>query len=199
MSRVVVIEPPQPVVTLDEAKAHLKRDGDDDNVLIAAMVAAATGHIDGPAGWLGRTIGVQTLEATLDGFVYDPITLPYRPIIDVVGIRYEDVTGVWRDLPADVYDLRGECLGTAWGKSWPGTRAYRGASRSVQIRYRAGYAPRDTDDGPVDTVPHPIKAAILLMVGDLYRNRDTTAAAAAFAIPMSTTVEALLAPFRVYA
>lgn len=189
MSRVVVIEPPQPVVKLDEAKAHLKRDGDDDDALITAMIAAATGHIDGPDGWLGRAIGVQTLEATLDGFVYDPIALPYRPVIDIVGIRYEDVSGVWRDLASDVYDLRGDSIGTAWGKSWPGTRAYRGASQSVRIRYRAGY----------ETLPPSIRAAILLMTGDLYRNRDTTAAAGTVAIPMSTTVETLLAPFRVFA
>lgn len=48
-------------------------------------------------------------------------------------------------------------------------------------------------------MPAPIRAAILLMVGDLYRNRDTTAVGTISKIDMSTTVENLLAPFRVFA
>lgn len=48
-------------------------------------------------------------------------------------------------------------------------------------------------------VPEPIKAAILLMVGDLWHARATVATGAAMAmVPTSTTVEQLLQPFRVY-
>ena len=45
----------------------------------------------------------------------------------------------------------------------------------------------------------PILAAVKLMVGDLWRNRDTVAIGQVSQIPMSTTVEALLSPFRVWA
>ena len=57
-------------------------------------------------------------------------------------------------------------------------------------------------DIPIDTAnPEAFRArtvAILLMVGDLYRNRETTGQGASplGSIPMSTTVEALLAPYR---
>ena len=55
--RVFVVTPPEPVVSIDEAKDHLRVDGDGEDALIEGLVAAATGHIDGPNGWLGRAIG----------------------------------------------------------------------------------------------------------------------------------------------
>ncbi|EZP57434.1 head-tail connector protein [Sphingomonas sp. RIT328] len=186
--RVIVIEPPQPIITLDEAKQQLKVDADDDDALIEAYIAAATGHIDGPDGWLGRAIGVQTLEAGLDGFVHDPIRLPYPPLIDLVSIRYEDVTGTWRDLDPATYEVRDGEIGTAWGKSWPGTRSYRGASRSVRIRYRAGY----------EQVPAPLRVALLMFVDDLYRNRGNVAIGNVGEIKMPMASSMLLQPFRVY-
>lgn len=189
MGRVVVIEPAAPVLLLEEVKQHLKVDADDDDALIEIFIAAATGHIDGPDGWLGRAIGVQTLEAGLDGFVYDPIRLPYPPLINLVSIRYEDVTGTWRDLDPTTYELRDGEVGTAWGKSWPGTRAYRGASRSVRIRYRAGY----------EEVPAPIRVALLMMVDDLYRNRGNVAVGTVGEIKMPMASSMLLQPFQVYA
>lgn len=188
MQRVIVITPPKRVVTLDQAKQHLRVDGNDDDTLIGAFIDAATAHIDGPDGWLGRAIGEQTLEAGLDGFIYDPICLPHPPVIAVAGIVYDDTTGVERVLDPATYEIRDGVIGTAWGKSWPSTRAYRGSNRSVRITYRAGY----------ETVPAPIVVAILLMVGDLYRNRETAGVGAMSVVPMSMSVDALLNPFRIY-
>ncbi len=65
---VVVVSPPAPLVGLDLLKQHLRVDGSDDDALITAYAAAAQGQIDGPAGWLGRAIGPQTLELRLDRF-----------------------------------------------------------------------------------------------------------------------------------
>ncbi len=59
---------------------------------------------------------------------------------------------------------------------------------AVRVRYRAGY----------ESLPDAISVAILLMVADLYRNRMTTQPGTQSVVPMSTTVEALLGPFRVY-
>ena len=188
MQRVIVITPPERVVTRDQAKLHLRVDGDDDDTLIDAFIDAATAHIDGPDGWLGRAIGEQTLEAGLDGFIYDPISLPYPPVIAVTGIVYDDTTGVERVLDPAIYEIRDGVIGTAWGKSWPSTRAYRGSSRSVRIRYRAGY----------ETVPAAIVVAILLMVGDMYRNRETAGSGVLSKVPMSVSADALLQPFRIY-
>lgn len=189
MRRVIVTVPPERVVSVDVAKQHLRVDGDDDDFLIGAFIDAATAHIDGPDGWLGRAIGVQTLEAGLDGFVCDPITLPYPPTLSVIGIVYDDIDGVERTLDPATYEFRAGVIGSAWGKSWPSTRAYRGSSRSVRITYRAGY----------EVIPPPITVAILLMVGDMFHSRATISTGAAMsAVPMTASATALLQPFKVY-
>lgn len=190
MMRVVVVIPPEPVVTWEEADAHLRLDGDEDEkVFVESLIAAATTHIDGPQGWLGRAIGVQTLEARMCGFGVGPIRLPFEPIIAVESVHYLDGTGAPVLVEPETYELFGPDLGTAWGKAWPTPGVYRGQAETVRIKYRAGY----------EEAPAPLKAAILLMVSDLFHSRATVATGAVMqAVPMSTTVEALLQPFRVY-
>jgi uncharacterized phiE125 gp8 family phage protein len=183
--RAIVITPPAPVVTLDEAKAHLRVTHDLEDDLIHAYVAAATAHIDGPDGWLGRAIGVQTLEARTDVF-RDAMRLPYGPVIEVQSVKYLDAEGTEITILATEYEVRGWLLGSAFGKRWPSVGIH---SEAVRIRYRAGYG----------TLPPSIRAAILLMVGDLHANRETAVTGTiAASVPMSTTVENLLAPFRIW-
>jgi uncharacterized phiE125 gp8 family phage protein len=185
--RVTVVAPPAPVVTWEEADQHLKLAGDtEEQAYVESLIAAATGHIDVPAGWLGRSIGLQTLEARLDAFC--EIALPFPPVIDIVSVKYLDTDNVEQTLAPDQYELMGNRLVTAWNVSWP---SWLRRAEAVRIRYRAGY----------QTVPDPIRAAILLMVGDMFEFRETaqTGSAQATAVPMSTTVANLLGPFRVWA
>jgi uncharacterized phiE125 gp8 family phage protein len=186
--RVFVITPPEPVISWQDVDAHLKLDGDvEQAALVEAHIAAATGHIDGPDGWLGRAIGVQTLEARCDTLTCGScIRLPFPPVIELVSVSYLDATGVEQMADLEDFEVMGRDL-VASGAEWP----WLGGStrrEAVRIRYRAGY----------ETIPAPIKAAILLMVGDLYRNRETVSAGAMTQVPMSTTVENLLSPFRVF-
>jgi len=194
--RVAVVVPPAPVVALAMAKAHLRVDGDDSDQLIAAYVAAATAHIDGPDGWLGRAIGPQTLRATFNGFGDCLLPLPQGPLIDIVSIKYDDGDGVEQTVsPADyTLDRRGALR--AFGTAWPSARAW---PDSVRIIYRAGYV-ADVDADPLVASPPPaIVAAILLMTGDLFSNRETgVIGTISGAVQMSTTVENLLAPYRVW-
>lgn len=63
--RVAVITPPEPVVSWEEARAHLRLDdGDDQQGYVEGLVAVATAWLDGPDGWLGRALGEQVLEAS---------------------------------------------------------------------------------------------------------------------------------------
>ncbi len=197
----VLITPPAvAVVTLAEAKAHLRVDHADDDALIGGMIAAATGHLD-PAGggWLGRALRPQTWELRLDFFPYGAILLPYPPLISVDSVTYDDDDGVEQELVAGTgYRV---FAGGAWnariepvyGGAWPSVRCDRDA---VRIRYVSGYPPagEETPDG----LPAAITAAVLLMVGDLYAHRETVADGAPAKVPVSATVDALLAPFRVY-
>ena len=181
--RVVVVEPAPPVIETEEAKEHLRIDHGDDDQLIDAYIAAATGHIDGPDGWLGRAIGVQTLELRIDVF-RDAMVLPYPPAIDIVDVKHLNGDGVERTVLPLEYELRGSLIGSAFGRRWPSVGC---DAEAVRIRYRAGY----------EDVPPAIRVAILMMVSDMYRFRGT-AVGTGSAIEVSAPVRMLLQPFRVY-
>jgi uncharacterized phiE125 gp8 family phage protein len=195
--RVFVVTPPAPVVTWEEADEHLRLDGDtDQQPYIEGLLAAATGHLDGPDGWLGRALGVQTLEARLDWFGCLPITLPFPPLIDLVSVKYIDADGVEQTLATDQYVVRGNRFWPAYDVTFP---TPRNEPEAVRIRYRAGYVQDAMADPLVAALPAPIRAAVLLMTEDLYKNRGgTIVGRSVAAVPMSTTVENLLGPFRVY-
>lgn len=182
---VVVVTPPASLVELDLVKKHLRVDGVAEDVLITLYVAAACGHIDGPGAYLGRSIGVQVLELTLERFpVCGRIALPFGPVISVESVTVIGVDGVEHDLAEDDYRLVDGVLLPPVDAAFPVVAA----GERVRVRWRAGYA----------ATPPAVAAAVLLMSGDLYRNRETVVLGSiAGSIPMSTTVENLLRPFRV--
>ena len=217
---VVVITPPSQLLDLTMVKRHLRVDQTttDEDTLIQAYMDAAQSMIDGPSGWLGRCVGVQTLELHLSGFVTpiwgwandggglfwgaspdnystfnagqaaQRIALPFPPLVSVTSVSYEDSAGAVVAMPSSAYLATEAGMDTTFGTTFP---SGRWEANAVKIRYTAGYA----------TLPGAIRAALLLMVGDLYANRetvDTGLRAASVVIPMSTTVQALLSPFRVY-
>ncbi len=199
--RVSVITPPAPIVTWEEADQHLRLDGDEEQrPMVERLIAAASAHIDGPGGWLGRAFGLQTLEAYLPSFGCIGIALPYRPIVDIVSINYVDGAGDAASMSAAAFELRGQVLHPAWPNPWPSAQ-WRGCDgETVRIRYRAGYVVDPDADPVVQNVPEPIRHAILLMVGDMYKFTETASDMnpSLVSIPMSTTVEHLLSPFRVW-
>lgn len=190
--RVVVVTAPSvsDVLTTAEAREHLRVEDDAEDALIGGYVAAAVEHLDGPGGWLGRALAPQTLELRLDAFcgsIELPwIELPCPPVSEVTSVKYIDGAGAEQTIDSGDYALHGDRIDLAWGKSWPSPRAEREA---VRVRYVAGY----------EQLPAPIKAALLLMVGDLYANRETgVVGMVASAVKMSVPVENLLTPYRVW-
>lgn len=207
MMRVIVITPPDPIVTWEEADAHLRLLGDEtERVFVEGLIAAATAHLDGPSGWLGRALGPQTLEARFDSFWPDsrlwsghvgcrPLRLPYPPLIDIVSVKYMDATGTEQTVNSSAYEVRGQDVGAIYGTSWP---AARWQPEAVRIRYRAGYAEDPEADPLVPNVPPQIKAAILLMVGDMFRWRETAQGIVAASTPTAQTLDNLLGTMRVF-
>lgn len=81
-----VITPPDPVVSLDQAKRHLRIDHPDDDEYITGLLEVATGWIDGPSGWLGRALGEQVLEARFPAAVdAAQRAYPYPPFVALVS------------------------------------------------------------------------------------------------------------------
>lgn len=186
--RLVVITPPEPVVTPAEAVAQLRLDVTGEDYLLAGLIAAATAHIDGPNGWLGRAIGMQTLELHVPDFCGGLIALPCMPIVSLTSVTYLDAAGVAQSVAAEDAYLVDRILCTRVGWFVPAT-AYR--ADAVRIRYVAGYP----DQAGKSTVPAPIRHAILMMVARLYASRGEDQAAN---LMEDRTVERLLAPYRVF-
>lgn len=183
--RTVVVVQPQPVVTWAEADAHLRLDGDDlQQAYVESLIAAAMAHVDGPNGILGRSVGAQTLELRTCGFPRSSLILPYGPVGTIESVKYLDLAGVEQTLDEGLFELTGDVLRLAHGQAWPSPR---GDAECVRIRYTAGWETAD--------VPAPIKAAILLLVGHWFANREgVTTGQAAIETPMA--VDRLLAPYR---
>jgi uncharacterized phiE125 gp8 family phage protein len=178
-------EPAVELLSLEEVKQHLKVVTDEEDALITGYVAAAIGHLDGEDGWLGRSITRQTHTLRLSCLSRSRIRLPYPPVVSVTSVTHHDGSEAFATVDPASYELVGRHLQPKFGQSWP---IVSPASGAVLITYAAGYT----------VLPPALRAALLLMIGDLYAARETFVLGSAAAVPMSTTVEALLSPLRVF-
>ena len=92
VSAVVTVPPTTPVVTLDEAKQHLRVLHDDDDLMIQQLIDTAVGYLDGPDGVLGRALAPQTIVAVFDG--PGPHRLPVEPVLDAASVELDGITTV---------------------------------------------------------------------------------------------------------
>lgn len=161
-------------ISVAEAKANMQITHDEHDGTIGDMIAGAVGHLDGYSGVLGRALVEQTWVLHLDHFPTTPnqrIRLPLPPLIGVEEIAYIDPDGVDQVLDAGLYKvLAGERsqVEPAYGETWPATRR---ESRAVSIKFTCGWAvPAVAATWPTKFAP--IRRALLLIVGDLYENRE---------------------------
>lgn len=188
LAPVLITAPAETPVSLAEAKAHLRVDHDDDDALITALITAAVGHFDGWSGVLGRALVTQTWRQDYPSLSHCGLRLPLGPVASVGSITYLDTAGVEHTLPEDQYTLVVDALGGIIMRAsanvlWPLTTCRPVAA---SVTFVAGSA--------AAAVPAPIKAAILLMIGHLYANREAVSDTAMTEVPMA--VNALIAPYR---
>lgn len=176
-------------LTLAEAKAHCRIDHSDDDALITSLVNAVESYLDGYSGILGRALINQTWVQSLCDFC-DPTRLPVGIASSITSITYFDLSNVQQTLATSVYQLltddRGSYVSLKPLQLWPQLYDREDA---VTITWVAGYG------AAAANVPAAIRAAALLILGNLYENReavvlDTTA------IPLPMGAQSLLAPFR---
>ncbi|WP_173935142.1 head-tail connector protein [Chelativorans sp. Marseille-P2723] len=195
MHRPVRITPPAiQLVTLAEAKLHLRVDHDDEDALISNLIQAATEHLDGWTGILGRCLVEQVWRQDHDRFARE-LAIPLGPVISVQTVTWRDPAGQLSTIPSGCYDLRTDEAGNAMVRFdadyvFPENLH---ESRAVGITFKAGY---ESNPGPpaTSTVPDPLKVAILLLVGHWYQNREAVSTAGMASLPFA--VEALIAPYR---
>lgn len=170
MDALTLITPPELIVEIEDARNFLRITDEESNVLnddmlIASLIETATAYVDGPEGLLGRSLGRQKWRLMLDGFPRDGIELPLPPLQSVDLIRYTTANGTTADLPSTAYRVAipGAAPGVIRPRGlWPMVAL---GEATVEVQFTAGY----------DTVPAPIRTAILQHVALLYENRETAA------------------------
>lgn len=191
MSVIVVTPPDATIVSVAEAKKHLRVDHDDDNDRIQALLWAAQNELDGPDGTLQRAVGVQQLELRLNGFPpCDDITLPCPPLLrdadHPLALKYIDGVGALQTVDPAIYSIvtNGRAgvarIALAYDQSWPDPRWQ---SEAVIVSYWAGYAPDDVR-------AEGIKTAIKLHAEMNYDGQDSER--------MRRAIAALVASYRVF-
>jgi uncharacterized phiE125 gp8 family phage protein len=165
-------------VTLSEARKHLRIEPfgyplkHPDDTYIDSLITIAREWCE---QYTGRALATQTVVAATTGFPamtsdYDKsIKLPLFPVQSVTSVQYLNTAGVLTTMPSTDYyvDMYEGRIFLQLGKSWPET-----ADRedSVTVTYVAGYTNNEVSN--TYPMPMPIKAAMLLLIGNYYENRQ---------------------------
>lgn len=201
-------EPAEEPVSIAEAKAHLRLDGDAEADLLATLIAAAREVAE---TMTGRALVTQSWTLSLDGWgdgrpdggIARPASLmpatrcgrlafplPRPPLISVESVTTFDVdgaAGVWdaaayfvdrAAVPGRIVRLR--------GAPWPMPGRLLGG---IEIAFTAGY-------GDAAAVPVALRQAILLLVAHWFENREPVPPRT-IGTPVPAAVYGLLAPYRV--
>ncbi len=184
------VAPSTELITLAEAKSQVRRDDNDDDAKITALIAVIMSRLDGVNGILGRALVNQTWVDQADSFpISDILFLCLAPVGSITSIEYYDTDNNLQTFAAGNYSSHNQPL---WGyivlnqeAAWPSTYDRDDA---IKITYVGGYGAAATD------VPAAIKHAGLLMLGDWYENREQTIFGKTPAA-LPTGVNSLLRPF----
>lgn len=173
-----------------------------DDALLLGFLDAAVAHAE---KFTGRSIALRTYEFALDDFPRTRCTgrarwselgieVPYPPLIEVVRFACGEDSESELEAGVDfVVDDYGDKAVLRPLTTWPGIVA--AGPNQVTCRYRAGYQSEEDPDSDAQPLPGNIRAAILLMVEHLNRNRGATTEKAMAELPLG--VEVLLRPDRV--
>ena len=173
------------VVTLPEAKLHLRVDIADDDPLITALIEAATDYCEKRTGW---SLVQRAWVVELSGFPSNggEIVVPIAPLVSVTSMSFISPSNVSVPM-TDGTDYRvstalqtGRIRMPLGGSAWLATASIPDA---VTIVVQAGCA-------NAGVVPNAFRQSIKLLVGHWYENREAVSGDAGQAVDL--TVASLL-------
>ena len=187
-------------VTLAEVKDHLRVDHTNDDDYINSLIIVATDYTENITG---RSLIEKTYDYYADCFppIYSiAIELDAPPLISVTSIKYYDEADVEQTWSAAEYVVDTDQLskGKVYpGRDylWPATRLF---PKSVHIEFIAGYESTSSPQDLPENIPVELKQAMLLLIGHLYENRESTAAGIKIE-QVPDSYDALIANYKVMA
>jgi uncharacterized phiE125 gp8 family phage protein len=187
----LVTAPTAEPITLLEAKNHLRVDHSADDGLIEALIGAAREAIEAETS---RSLLSTAWEKRFRKLplIDDALVLPRAPLLTVSAVTYIDTAGATQTLNPATYVVDAPSgphagfasLRQAYNASWP---SLQDEPNAVRVAFTAGYA----------VVPAALRAALLLVLGELYANRE--ASLVGVTVNENPAVLRLLAPFRIQA
>ena len=187
MSLVMTIPPAVEPVSVADAKAHMRIEGSDEDVLIASLLLTSRLHIEVA---LSLALITQSWTMTLDRWPTGrDVELPLTPLRSVDEVRVKNAAGVAIAVPAEGYlvDLASRPARLVWNNIVPPVPHVR--AKGIEIDMTAGFGSTG------DSVPAPLKHAILMLTAHWYEHRDPGEIGSDDArIP--DAVSALINPFR---
>lgn len=170
-----VTQPTAEPITVDEAKVHLRVDGNLEHDYIEALVIVAREYVETVLG-----LSLMPCEWLMITDASDSIALPMGPVTAVAWVKDSS------DDPISYVSTLDQKVELS------------GASGLVQIRYAAGCAALDAEANVARAaVPALFKQAIKLIVGHLYENReDVVVGSGLTASKLPVGVNAILSPHR---
>jgi len=164
MTYKIITEPTSEPLVLSETLNYLKLKDDftDDNALITNMIKAARMEVE---KYTNRQLMPATYEMYFDRF-YNEMILSGSPVKSISNVKYYDTSNVLQTLNSAIYDedliTEPSRLTLSENKVFPSTKL---RTNAVKITYVSGYV-------DADSVPESIKIAMLMIIGNLYENRQ---------------------------
>lgn len=186
MSSMLLTPPATEPWTLDEAKHFLRVEHDDDDAMIASLIAAARGQVEAQTR---RCLIAQTWRVVRDAWPEDGrIALRLAPLRNIVAARVFDAAGNASaiDTGRFVLDKTASVIASPpWALPQPG-RICAGIELDVEV----GFGANATD------VPSVLRHAARTLVAHWYDNRGLLAIGGNVAM-LPGSVNAMIASYRV--
>lgn len=193
-------------VDLATVKNHIRVDYDDDDALIQNLITSARDFIERDAG---LSLVTQTWQLYLDRFpranAYETwpwsappatILLPRYPVQSVASVVWKDANGGTNTVDPSTYlvDLQSRfprLVPKSTGQGWPAESGPPLVQQNgVVVTFTSGYASQGV-------LPPTLRAALLLLVGHWYQNRETVVTdTRVAAIELPYTFKVLMAQHR---
>lgn len=187
MNRVVTVKPTDPSIPIMVARDHLRLDDDSSDAIVSGAIQGAASFIQNRTQ---RTLITTIYELSLNDWL-PQIFLKLPPLVTVDSVKYDDVDGNEQTLSASLYEVGTEIeipfIKIKPNQSFPSLDESVTLNR-VRVTYTAGYG------GPED-IPEDIHNALLLIIGDLYENREAVSQGSVY--QANPTVSNLIQPYRV--
>ena len=168
MMNPILITPPdpaKPVITLAEAKAHLRIRHADDDAYIEGAIADAVDYVQGLEN---RVFVNQTWQQGVADFSC-PVRLPFAPVSSIAVVKYSDIDNAEQTLAPANYQLSEDARSPiVTFFTTPALPSLYSRPDAVRINFVAGYG------ADAAAVPGASKRAVLKFMAQFYGTRGTS-------------------------